>query len=297
MKLIPHKLAGAFAALALASAAAFGAAPDDNEQQAWDDFQAWLSALTGMPSRSDWQRYQEKLVADGFTPEAAGARMALLGRLAPAHGRDLGRIYMNRIYRTPGQTRFSTDPNGFLVATARELPPGKALEVAMGQGRNAVYLAALGWDVTGIDISDEGLRIARENAASAGAKLTTINAAFEEFDYGEAQWDLICFIYTDAPVLDPGYVARITRALKPGGLLLIERPHRLLDADDPELGALRAHDLPNALTRAWDGLHILRYEDQLGISDWQQTSTDRLQRKLRIIRLLAEKRAPVAAGT
>ncbi|ACB77189.1 class I SAM-dependent methyltransferase [Opitutus terrae] len=290
MKLISPKLQFALALLALASAPVLGAAPNDTEQQAWDDFVAWVKVQPGVPNRSEWQRYQEKLVADGFTAEAAGARMGLLGKLRATHGSDLGRVYFNRLYAARDHSRFIATPNTFLVDVAKTLQPGKALDVAMGQGRNAVYLAALGWDVTGVDLADEGLRIAQENAAAAGTKLTTVNKSFEEFDYGEAQWDLICFIYTDAPVIDPVYVARIIKALKPGGLLLIERPHRRLDVEDPELGALLPKDFPNALPRAWDGLRILRYEDLLGVSDWQQTSANREQLKLRIIRLLAEKR-------
>ncbi len=46
--------------------------------------------------------------------------------------------------------------------------PGRALDIGMGQGRNAVYLATQGWDVTGFDPSSEGVRIARSNAEKAG---------------------------------------------------------------------------------------------------------------------------------
>lgn len=55
----------------------------------------------------------------------------------------------------------------------------------MGRGRNAIYLALLGWDVTGYDMSKEALRAAQESAAAAGAKLTTILAQHDTFDFGE----------------------------------------------------------------------------------------------------------------
>lgn len=275
-------------AIVLLACSPLAAAP--SEQQAWDDYMKWANSQPRLPRQEEWKLYREKLVSDGLTPDAASQQIALLERLIPSHRAELGRMWMNRLYRTTDQTRFSTEPNLFLVDTVKALKPGKALDVAMGQGRNAVFLATQGWDVTGIDIADDGLRSAQANAAAAGTKLTTLNVRFEDFDYGESQWDLICFIYTDAPVLDPLYVARITKALKPGGLLLIERPHRLLDGEDPDLGPLQPNDLPNALPRAWDGLRILRYEDLLGISDWQQTRVDRHERPLRIIRLLAEKR-------
>ena len=264
----------------------------DTEQQAWDNFIGWAQTQPGLPSRDEWKRYQEKLIADGFTADAASERMALLGRMANQHREQLSLLAQNRLYAATEQHRFSTAPNAFLVATLRdlELKPGKALDVAMGQGRNALYLATLGWNVTGIDVAEEGLRVAQEGATAAGTKITTIPVRFEDFDYGREQWDLICFSYTDAPVIDPNFVARIVTALKPGGLVLIERPHCLLDEKDPELGDPRPSDLPNALPNAWKDLQILQYEDLIGYSEWQQTSVDRHQKKLRIIRLLATKR-------
>jgi cyclopropane fatty-acyl-phospholipid synthase-like methyltransferase len=67
--------------------------------------------------------------------------------------------------------------------------PGKALDVAMGQGRNSHYLATHGWDVTGYDISEGGLTQARQLAEKAGLKIRTVTASHEEFYYGTAQWD------------------------------------------------------------------------------------------------------------
>ena len=198
-------------------------------------------------------------------------------------------MLINKLYAVPNQTRFSTEPNTFLVAAAKAMQPGKALDVAMGQGRNAVHLALQGWDVTGFDVADEGLRVANENAARAGTRLTTVTSCFEDFDYGIDRWDLITFIYTDAPVIDPGYVARIIAALKPGGFVLIERPYRPVQGIDPELGPPNEQDKPNALLKAWPGLQVVYYEDKPGIADWQQTSVDRNEHPMRIVRLLARK--------
>jgi 2-polyprenyl-3-methyl-5-hydroxy-6-metoxy-1,4-benzoquinol methylase len=52
-------------------------------------------------------------------------------------------------------------PNRFLGEIAEKAKPGRALDIGMGQGRNALYLAALGWNVTGIDISEKGIEVAR----------------------------------------------------------------------------------------------------------------------------------------
>ena len=58
------------------------------------------------------------------------------------------------------------------MATVEERKPGRALDVGMGEGRNAVFLALKGWDVTGFEISDEGVAIAQRNARAAGVNIT-----------------------------------------------------------------------------------------------------------------------------
>ena len=141
----------------------------------------------------------------------------LLSSLAVAQGRKRS---FDEIYRNPNQTPFSKEPSAFLVSAIKDVKPGKALDVATGQGRNAVYLATKGWDVTGFDISEEGLKTANENAAKAGVVITTLKARLEDFDYGTARWDLICFIYVPTELtVDSRFIARIRTALKPGGLM------------------------------------------------------------------------------
>jgi 2-polyprenyl-3-methyl-5-hydroxy-6-metoxy-1,4-benzoquinol methylase len=61
----------------------------------------------------------------------------------------------------------------------------------MGAGRNAVFLASLGWDVTGIDISDVAIERAKSLAATNAVKRTAISTSFREFDWGKDKWDLI----------------------------------------------------------------------------------------------------------
>src|SRR5262249_40811098 len=86
---------------------------------------------------------------------------------------------------------FSHEPNRLLVDSVRGVAPGEALDVMMGQGRNALYLASQGWHTTGIDISDEGLRLAREAAAAQHLALTAEQADAESYDFGTAKWDLV----------------------------------------------------------------------------------------------------------
>jgi 2-polyprenyl-3-methyl-5-hydroxy-6-metoxy-1,4-benzoquinol methylase len=64
--------------------------------------------------------------------------------------------------------------------------PGTALDVAMGQGRNAVYLAQQGWRVTGFDVADEGAKIARAAAQRLGVTLEAVVASNEQFDWDQS---------------------------------------------------------------------------------------------------------------
>ncbi len=254
----------------------------------WRAFMDWSKAQP--PAKSSLQDYRARLIETGLSAAQADERVALIPKLFqdPKYREEASALGFNRLYRTPNQTRFTTEPNGFLVSVTKDLKPGKALDVAMGQGRNAVYLAARGWDVTGYDIAEEGLKIAAENAARAGTRITTVKATFEDFDYGRDRWDLIYFVYTDAPIVDPKFVARIRDALKPGGLVLIDRPFRSLTNPEPGWPETE-QDKVNALTKAWSDLQIIFYEDTTGIGDWQQTAEDRLEKKLRIVRLVARK--------
>ncbi len=98
----------------------------------------------------------------------------------------------------------------------------------MGQGRNALYLASKGWQVTGFDIAEKGLEAAQEAAAKRGLHISTVKSGYEGFDFGHEQWDLIVFSYAWVPLADPALVQRVRAALRPGGLVVIEHP-----AEDP----------------------------------------------------------------
>jgi SAM-dependent methyltransferase len=265
------------------------AAQTGDHAKIWREFMDWSRAQPA--DKSSLQDYRARLIESGLSAAQADERIALIPKLyqeKPEYRAEASAIGFNRLYRSPNQTRFTTEPNGFLVSIVNGLKPGKALDVAMGQGRNAVYLAAKGWDVTGFDVAEEGLKAAAENAARIGARIATVKATFEDFDYGKERWDLIYFVYTDAPTVDPKYVARIRDALKPGGLVLIDRPFRSLTNPEPGWPETE-QDKVNALTKAWSDLQIIFYEDTTGIGDWQQTAENRLEKKLRIVRLVARK--------
>lgn len=262
------------------------ASPD--KDKIWQDFIGWMKAQRTLADLGQ-DKYRASLIQGGLSAAQADERMKLLEPILTERRSELGPIYFDKLYNTPDQTRFTLKPNAFLVETAKRLKPGKALDVAMGQGRNAVYLAVQGWDVTGYDLADDGMRIARENAAKLGAKIHTVHSSFEDFDYGQEKWDLIYFVYTDAPVVDPKFAERIVAALKPGGHLLIDRPFQNLENPEPGWGPIIEQDKPNALIKAYPSLRVMHYQDTMEIADWQQTQDKREEKLLRIVRILAKK--------
>jgi SAM-dependent methyltransferase len=163
----------------------------------------------------------------------------------------------NRIL-TAEKPAFNTDPNAFLVEVIKGRTPGAALDVGMGQGRNAIYLAQQGWTVTGFDPADKA--VARE----------------ENFDFGENRWDLI--VLSDVGARE--FVDRVVRSLKPGGIVVIEGFHRDVTKNSPVGGAV-VFDT-NELTQLYSKLRILRYEDVEAKNDFGPGLS-------RAVRLLAEK--------
>src|SRR5204862_2066070 len=85
--------------------------------------------------------------------------------------------------------------NKFLAQTVKGKKPGTALDIGMGQGRNSLFLAALGWDVTGFDISEVGVKQAQAEAQKRGLKLNAVVGDVDKFDYGKERWDLVLGMY------------------------------------------------------------------------------------------------------
>jgi 2-polyprenyl-3-methyl-5-hydroxy-6-metoxy-1,4-benzoquinol methylase len=105
------------------------------------------------------------------------------------------------------------------MAHLNRLPAGQALDLATGLGRCAVELARTGWNVTAVDISEVGIRIARRHADRLGAHVDWIVADLEHFLLPSRHFDVVTvFNYLDRTRL-PG---QIVRTLRPGGMLLFE---------------------------------------------------------------------------
>src|SRR5215203_1648683 len=106
----------------------------------WTDY---LSYLRRAPDASGpaalFEGYRHELAAAGVAPDVVDARLARLSELTLRRDDWAAPMY-DRIY-TFDRPRFSLAPSDFLVRIASDLPAGRALDVAMGQGRNTIHLA------------------------------------------------------------------------------------------------------------------------------------------------------------
>jgi len=120
---------------------------------------------------------------------------------------------------------FGTEPNTFLVTQRVRLQPGMScLAVADGEGRNGVWLAEQGLNVLAVDASQVALDKAKKLAAQRGVQLQFELADLSRWQWGENKFDVVAgiFIQFAPPALREQMFASIKRALKPGGLLLLQ---------------------------------------------------------------------------
>ena len=182
----------------------------------------------------------------------------------------------------------SAEPVAFLKGKLDQFRPGRALCLAAGAGRNAVYLAQQGYEVTAVDISARGLALCRKLAQKHGVRVITVEADLLEYDVGREQYDLITNFFYYQPELFPG----IKGALKPGGYFVMETfsVDQLRHGRGPRSAAHLVQ--PGELLAAFADLRIRFYEDTVVVTGLP-AGQDRQPAAL--IRLIAEK--PDPAGT
>ena len=119
---------------------------------------------------------------------------------------------------------FGTEPNDFLRDEFRKIASGgRVLCLAEGEGRNAVFLAEQGYQVTAMDMSEVGLNKALQLAQDRGVDITIQVADLADYEFGEAQWDGIVSIWAHLPKAVRQHVyAQIAPALKPDGIFIVE---------------------------------------------------------------------------
>lgn len=118
---------------------------------------------------------------------------------------------------------FGTRPNDFLREHVHYLPKGRILCLAEGEGRNAVWLAQRGYDVTAVDLSTRGMQKAARLAADRRVKITTVVADLATFPIRYAAWDGIVSIFAHVPEpIRKRVHSLVLSGLKHGGVFLLE---------------------------------------------------------------------------
>ena len=174
--------------------------------------------------------------------------------------------------------------NKFLADSIRDRQPGTALDIGMGQGRNSLFLAAMGWQVTGFDISEVGVKQAQAEAAKRGLKIDARVGDVDKFDYGKDRWNLVVGMYMDQYLTRNA--VKVIASLKPGGVLVVEGIHRDIGKAGLASGeryGYRSNELPQVFGK----LRLLSYEDTKALADWDRSGG----KPVPVVRLLAIKEA------
>jgi len=149
---------------------------------------------------------------------------------------------------------WSSGPNQFLVSEVRSLTPGRAVDLACGEGRNAIWLAEQGWTTTGVDFSDVGLAKAERLATRRGVHVEWVVADVVGWTPPPEGYDLVAVFYLQLSEPQRTTALRVAAsAVSPGGTLLVVAH----DADNLAHGVGGPQD-PGVLYRADDVAAVVR---------------------------------------
>lgn len=156
---------------------------------------------------------------------------------------------------------FGKKPAKFLAQNFDYIPnEGKVLDMGMGEGRNAVFLARKGYKVTGIDISSVAVKKAKMLAEEYGVRINTIVASMNKYKIPDGSFDaIICFYYVDRELHN-----KMLSWLRPGGVLIYESHTDLQKTVKGNERYDEAYLLqPSELLTMFKGMRILKYEEPL----------------------------------
>ena len=138
---------------------------------------------------------------------------------------------------------YGTLPNAYLKEISADLRPGKILLPAEGEGRNAVFMAKMGWEVEAFDQSTEGKNKALLLAEHYDVKISYTISDVENTDYPENSFDALALIFAHFPGENRrSYHRKLSSFLKPGGHLIIEgfsKEHATFQQLNPKSGGPR----------------------------------------------------------
>lgn len=221
-----------------------------------------------------------------FVGAGLGVALASLGSAQGGQGGGGDAAGWDRVFGRE-KPPYNTEANAFLAAVLERMQRekllaqgAKALDLAMGDGRNALLLAEKGLAVTGLDISTVALEKARATAKERGLALEALEQDLFTYAYGVERWDLLTLIYFNPAVK---ILDTLKASVKPGGLLAIEGQGSEHVGDGPP-PATRYR--PNQLLEAFADWRVLAYEDGRFACDWAPGDPTH------VVRILA--RRPVA---
>ncbi|HVA10379.1 MAG TPA: class I SAM-dependent methyltransferase [Acidimicrobiales bacterium] len=165
---------------------------------------------------------------------------------------------------------WTSTPNQFLVAEVVGLPAGRAVDLACGEGRNSIWLAEQGWEVTGVDFSPVGLAKAERFADLWDVEVTWLESAIEDWTPAPDGYDLVAMLYLQLPqAARSAALSAAASAVARGGTLLVV-----------------AHDVDN-LTRGYGGPPnpdvLYRVSDVTGAAAEVGLTVERAEQATRIV--------------
>ena len=177
-------------------------------------------------------------------------------------------------------------PNRFVAGELAELPPGRAIDLGTGEGRNAIWLAERGFTVTAVDFSQVGLARAAGLAAARGVSVDWVHADLLDYRPAAGAYDLVLIAYIQLPADRLTALARTAAAaLAPGGTLLAighDRDNLARGHGGPQdLSVLWTADL---VTAGLDGLTVQQagqVDRTVTTPDGDRTAIDTLVRATR----------------
>jgi SAM-dependent methyltransferase len=206
------------------------------------------------------EKYAARLKGEGVADAEIARRMRLIETERPLMEAD----YYNRFY-TQGKTNYNKEPNTFLQEMVEGRMPGAALDYGMGDGRNALYLAKLGWRVWGFDPADAAVAFAQKRAKELGLTLNTAAVRDSDYEFGKERFDLVLFSWT-MPLIP---VQTVIDSMKAGGILVMECAADFAGR--------------NEMLKMFDALRIVRYEIVRAKADFYD------RRETDVLRLVAIK--------
>ena len=223
-------------------------AQTSSEHDIWSRYTDW--ARTQPAGSGSPDRYRSVLASSGLSGSEIERAMAVIQNHSPQSQRNRMNSFWEDAAAANGNQKFQTTPSVWLARCVEGVKPGTALDLGMGQGRNSLYLARLGWSVTGIDLSDVGVAQAQQQAAKLGIHYSTVVANLDTWDFGSDRWDLIASIFEP----DTRWAQSIVTSLRLGGIFV--RENFVFNQNE------------NGVLKAFDRLRIVSYEDKLDNIDY-----------------------------